>query len=309
MDAPYDDVFAGNHDVVFHQREEEWMAGDFYNIPDDVTRGVSLAPAQFGDATADENIKSGCGVFGESQVGFGIDGYSDEGWKGSTGFDEVAVFSQPEWGQDQALLGVNHFEKTDPFSTNMFFTDRSSDSSHLRFPEDHSAAAKPKDALFEYSSTTIFLSSDTPGVIGNRVLDLFCNRFTAQILKVNLEKSVVKVSLSVAGVTCVLKARIYADCNNELTTHALEFQRRSGDTLIFHDVYRCVSDCMKLEFGAAGPAVESSIQTFGSELRLFPEVPAGNVPTGDIMPMLPSSLLASAMAWTAALPGDAARAF
>jgi len=65
-------------------------------------------------------------------------------------------------------------------------------------------------------------------------LDFLETQVASSVTKVRHAKCSIKANVFVAGLMCTIKVRIYRDdCGN----HAVEFQRRAGDCLVFGHVY------------------------------------------------------------------------
>jgi len=102
------------------------------------------------------------------------------------------------------------------------------------FPEGATAPALPEDTLFRLEVTT-FESDLAPDEIGNKLLQIF-NQAAASVKKVNYKKFSIKVDAHMQGVPCGLKVRVY----RQEAVHAIEFQRRSGDSIVFNRLYQQV---------------------------------------------------------------------
>merc|ERR1719277_1213932 len=76
----------------------------------------------------------------------------------------------------------------------------------------------------------------------NRLLEYLQSEFALEILKFRSKKFSIKTNVFVNSAMCTLKARAYQRPQGEI---ALEFQRRSGDTVAFSGIYRKASNYLQ----------------------------------------------------------------
>jgi len=176
------------------------MSGDFYREDDNVVRGVTFPQS------------------GMSDTGHMKDGHMEEVWRKELFGDESCFLDPlhqsrdfPYEGSAKEVLSLERFEAGDK------------------------PPNVPNDEFFQLESTTIFLQGVSPVETGNKLLDLFNNgELEASIRKVNHIKFSIKVEVYSEGAMCLLKVRGY----QQESKYALEFQRRSGDGIVFNRVYR-----------------------------------------------------------------------
>jgi len=96
---------------------------------------------------------------------------------------------------------------------------------------------------FRLETTTLRLNLPakdmSPHMIGDSILAFLNEACTAQILKVRPSKFWVKANVFVEGRPCVVKARAYSEGSN---AYAVEFQRRSGCSVLFNCIYNQAVD-------------------------------------------------------------------
>jgi len=175
------------------------MTGDFYGEPQDIERGLTLCS---GTAAA-------FGCAGELRPELGV------------------AESRDLHGLSCPASGCEADRPSEPAVVH-------SSTGSLRFKEDDVPPAIPADSFFQLEVTTIPISMfQEPKVTGNRLLDLF-GQLDASVLKVNHSKFSIKVKVCSEGVFCNIKVRVYRQEHG----HAVEFQRRSGDGIVFNRIFR-----------------------------------------------------------------------
>eukprot|EP00973_Karenia_brevis_P072801 10110035-Karenia_brevis.AAC.3 len=92
----------------------------------------------------------------------------------------------------------------------------------------------PTDCFFDLAATTGYVISNTPHEIGDRMVKFLREAVDSTIVKVNRCKFAIKANVSVEGLTFTMKIRIY---KLRAAGFAVEFQRRSGDTIGFHRAF------------------------------------------------------------------------
>mmetsp|Transcript_26321 Transcript_26321/g.55896 ORF Transcript_26321/g.55896 Transcript_26321/m.55896 type:complete len:443 (-) Transcript_26321:149-1477(-) len=214
---------------------EEWRQngasfdGDFYREPDNVTRGVMLAPPRLEVSTRAGSCFEG---------GFHGDFYHESHDIG-VGMDHGQV---PELFAESALAGFPGCLGSDPDYLIKFdpFTNAKEQISALpsvleRFEEGDVPPTAPSDELFEFEVTTLYASCEAPHDIGNHLLDFLDTQMVSSVSKVRRKKYAIKADAFVGTVMCTLKVRVYGQERGE---YAIEFQRRSGDCLTFNSAYQ-----------------------------------------------------------------------
>jgi len=94
--------------------------------------------------------------------------------------------------------------------------------------------ALPVDPYFRLEGTTVHLKNLSPVQIGNGLINMLRHEAAASITKMSRIKFTVKAFVHVDSVSCDVKIRVY----KQEFGYAVEFQRRSGDTLAFQGLYR-----------------------------------------------------------------------
>merc|ERR1712232_145293 len=103
----------------------------------------------------------------------------------------------------------------------------------------------PDDPLFELLSTSLALHVNSAGAVANALLEFFDGELACTVEKVSLGKFSMKIKWHSDGIWCVLKVRLYSHSSNVIA----EFQRRSGDALVFQDGYDSVAQFLTSHFG------------------------------------------------------------
>jgi len=111
--------------------------------------------------------------------------------------------------------------------------------SDVRFGTADTPPHVPDDASFHFEATTLFLPSGgpTPSEAGNRLLDFLGGEVAALVTKVNPKKFTIKAEALCQGRACDIKVRGYQQASG----CAFEFQRQSGDTVSFNNLFRQAS--------------------------------------------------------------------
>lgn len=200
------------------------LSGDFYREPDDVERGVSLAPppplgglagsaSPFGDCYQDANdIFKGVPMgIADLHSGFmdGLDPFSGFPGKFELGSgttkDEASV--RPE-----------------------------------RFMESDSPPQAPSDLAFSFESTTLYTPAEggaiPPFILANRLLDFLDTEVVSSVTKVRRQKFTIKADVFVGSIMCTIKIRVYSASRDN---YAIEFQRRRGDCVAFSNTFERVA--------------------------------------------------------------------
>ena len=119
----------------------------------------------------------------------------------------------------------------------------------------------PADPFFDMAVTTV-VSDAEPYRIGNDLLDLF-GTIPGKVVKVNTTKFTIKAEVEIYPAPCLLKVRIYRLGEKQF---AVEFQRRSGDSICFQNLFKCAS-ALLLDF-AMPPGLAPPVPAYELESRL-----------------------------------------
>jgi len=110
--------------------------------------------------------------------------------------------------------------------------------SAFRFPP-----AVPSDPFFKLESTTLVVSTRSPWRIGELLLDFLSTWVVVYSLKVKPAKCSIKSRFLHDGIPCCLKIKVYS---MDSTTYAVEVQRRSGDVVVFNEVFRALTGFLEV---------------------------------------------------------------
>jgi len=115
--------------------------------------------------------------------------------------------------------------------------------SHLWFKLGTLAPVLPLDTFFRLEATTVFLGNGggSAGGIGNLLLAYFDAGGMAAVDKVSPVKFAFKSTIEHLGFYCEVKVRMYRHGSG----HAVEFQRRDGDLVLFTRVYQRAASHLK----------------------------------------------------------------
>lgn len=103
------------------------------------------------------------------------------------------------------------------------------------FKQGGCAPEVPTDVYFRFEETNIEVNGKTADSLGNRLIDIFSKEYAMHIIKTSLHKFSIKAEAT-SPTWFVLKARIYS----KGASHIVEFQRRKGDTVAFHQFFHKV---------------------------------------------------------------------
>lgn len=244
------------------------LDGDFYQEPDTVTRGVSLAsmPVPFGgfshlDPYGDsEDFGKAATAWSELCQG---EVPSQEGTfsQGSYYCDYGAQESAFDMGFQQVSKNAN----CDPGSAE-------------RFEQADVSPCLPNDSFFELEVTTLHIFDAKACKIMNCLLDFLemGDQVKSSVTKVRRQKFWIKADVFVDGLMCTMKVRSYHCQSQSIGSSdyvAVEFQRRKGDCVAFNKVYSLAAQDLKRvgTVANAPDAVDARI----SSLPCFEEFAAG----------------------------------
>jgi len=187
------------------------LLGDFYNEPDNVTRGLSLYDAadlslQFGDSS-------------QFALGFcGEQGFFHHG--------DVHLF-------DKQIAG----DIRDPWAAS--FPDCRAAPCVSRFQDGDEAPPIPDHGLWQIEKTSFDVADACAVQLANCMLEFFDTQVAALITKVSRRKFTIKVEARLDGLSCMTKIRIY---RLALGQYRVEMQRRCGDIIAFQRLYKWTSE-------------------------------------------------------------------
>mmetsp|Transcript_33055 Transcript_33055/g.58786 ORF Transcript_33055/g.58786 Transcript_33055/m.58786 type:complete len:409 (+) Transcript_33055:86-1312(+) len=236
--------------------EPSWRAmGDFYCEPDNVTRGLTMCPADVHQASF-----GGFDLNGEA-AGF-IKGFAGPGVGKATDY-----FSDTLSGE--ILHGV--IAKRDCFV------------------ETDSPPSLPADTFFKLEHTSFFTSGEPAFVIGNHLLDFLYNDVVSSIKNLDKRKYCTNADVFVNNDMCSLEIHVYA---HDSKRFAIEFQKLSGDAFTFYNAYQKAFHHLKLRGTNVEGGPEPSLKAaFG----VPPELPEGlpAVIDSDLTPLFDMAALVS----------------
>lgn len=191
------------------EESEEWRSpADYYFVPDNVTRGLTLAGV---DAPPPDSFKG---------LGADVDFYREPAVNKAVAscLDEVNVYSS---------------STTDTCSL--------PNASTKRFTEENRPPHVPAASFFQLTLTTLRVLTSMPHEIGNILLDFLTNQVASTLSKVNHNKFSIKGDVFENFSMCTMKVKVF----QEQEHFAIEFQRRKGDALTFHNVFSKASNYFK----------------------------------------------------------------
>jgi len=217
MDGAFDPqgIFAGGAlDASF--------PGDFYRVQDDVTRGITMDAGDLSHMQ-EPSSKNGGDFYMEPDV---IKGVS----MGAVFDGHLDYMGKPEmFGMDAGLAATSLWGAGSMHANSAVFS-----LGFERFQESDKPPCAPDDTFFQFEATTLFAKSRSPADIGNSVLDFLASQVLSSITKVRRHKFAIKADIFVENRKCTLKVRVYSERGEQF---AVEFQRRSGDSLAFQSIF------------------------------------------------------------------------
>jgi len=222
--------------------EPQFLLGDFYGGETPVTRGVCLA----GDSCDDTLLGGGflCQTLG-------LDYHKDN----------KLGFSEEDLGGDLTCIAIDfHFPDIEdgPDSPFDYFGVHHATSPIAKVPATPAAvfvlgarAPRLSDQPFrEVEATTVELQTFEPARLGNTLQDFLFEICGVVSVKVSREKFAIKAELTSGLNSCVVKLRIYEVAPGSF---AVEMQRRRGDAVFFVQIFRKLSQYLKVHGFAAAP--------------------------------------------------------
>lgn len=205
-------------DGLYDASDAPPLMADFYREPDNVVRGISLETTHFDF----DSYSDACGV---AFSGLGP-------WEPSKFIEQPSRFIElPSKSHEEPLRVIEA-------STEAVPTLQGFKGPHQRFTKRQEGRKVPEDPFFYMERTTQFLPGVCASEAGNHVLDVLEQQIESRILKVSNEKLSFRAEASHSGRDCQMKVYIY----QQESGCAVEFQRRSGDSVLFWDVYQKASE-------------------------------------------------------------------
>lgn len=99
----------------------------------------------------------------------------------------------------------------------------------------------PQDPHFRNERTTIHIEDRQPSQLWSSLLSFLTEETFVVPLKVTPKKYAITATVTLQGASCELKVRVYSQTRG----FDVEFQRRSGDAIVFNDVYRRIVQELK----------------------------------------------------------------
>jgi len=165
------------------------------------------------------------------------------------------------------------------------------DFSEVRFQKGDSPPPAPTDSFFKFEVTTLYATSHEPFEIGNNLLDFLSGQVVSTLTKVRRPKFSIKADVFADGMMCTLKIRVYGQNPGQF---AIEFQRRTGDTLSFNGTFQKAAAFLESQ-----PHLSLQSNEAPAPVLSFmpPELPAGlaeqSVDEVDLQPLLDMTSLVS----------------
>uniref|UniRef100_A0A7S4UWC9 Uncharacterized protein n=1 Tax=Alexandrium monilatum TaxID=311494 RepID=A0A7S4UWC9_9DINO len=221
------------------------LTGDFYREPDNVVRGLSLSQASL-----------------EAPCLSPFKGFADGGFYCEPD-DILQGISISPGTQADLLRGSLDLCKVLGKAPDCPSKASCIPADNERFTEANIPPDTPSDRFFKLEATTLHLSSRAPWDIGNDLLDFLNTRVVSSITKVNRQKFTVKADVFIEASSCALKARAYRE---ERGMYALEFQRRSGDSVAFNRLFQQAAEVLSPRFVPVKAVVEADLDMNRREL-------------------------------------------
>lgn len=213
------------------------LGGDFYFEPDCVTRGVTLANADFSSAPLDEQLLGDYGalkgtLYQEQHVDF-----TSGTWVPLGDFADQ-VNGGPHGGPVPRMPHIRGMPpKRDTCAV-------------VEPPKGVVPPELPADPLFQLEATAIYLANSNAHAVWHDLLEFFDGHVTASVTKMSPNKFALKADLySEEHTMCSLKTRIYT-CPKQ-DSLVVEFQRREGDGVAFNKGFRHASTYLKARSGSS----------------------------------------------------------
>jgi hypothetical protein len=154
--------------------------------------------------------------------------------------DRMMLHQRNEKMQEQGKLQCPKLEDTTPSAMDSKGSWKNPVS---HFDDDREPRRMPKDPFFSLEKTTLILQTSSLAKVGNSLLAFLEHKVSSSVDKVSIEKFSVKSQVFVGLSWCRIKVNLYyrdsaKDC-------VVEFQRRDGDLIAFHDVFNEATNYLK----------------------------------------------------------------
>jgi len=255
-------------DGLYDASDAPPLMADFYREPDNVVRGVTLESTPFDF----DSYGDACGA--------ALSGP----WEPLKFIEQPSRFIElPSKSNEESLRVIDESTEAGP-------TFQGFKGPQHRFTERQEGRKVPEDPFFYMERTTQFLPGVCASEAGNHVLDFFEQEIESRILKLSNEKLSFRAEAFHSGRDCQMKVYIY----QQESGCAVEFQRRSGDSILFWDVYQKASEyrCKHTDLHGLQPSL-GYLNANPSEVQ-----PAEN--TSEVQPadsLLNQGLLKSVVVW------------
>jgi serine/threonine protein kinase len=103
-----------------------------------------------------------------------------------------------------------------------------------RFSGNDCPPSIPNDDSFELEPTAFYVHGKEPVKLGNHIINFLSMAAGAVVTKVNTKKWTIKADVDGESGACTMKVRVYSAGEGR---HAIEFQRRGGETTALHNVF------------------------------------------------------------------------
>jgi len=167
--------------------------------------------------------------------------------------------------------------------------------SAVRFMESDFPPEVPVDSFFKLDATTLYVGGCAPSTLGNYILDFLNQQVISIISKVRRAKFSIKADVFVNSMMCTMKIRTFKQTSGQF---AVEFQRRDGDSVSFHEAFQQASAYLK-RFVAVADASEALGRVRGTgdkDVVASPELAGISLEEADLLPLLEMVALPSMQA-------------
>lgn len=271
--------------------------GDFYRADDDVTRGVSMAQSFDASGRADDHTFDACfgdgDYYREPDVFKGMGMSSNDAMvfqSANTSYSDYYRAPEPLRGMGMGMPEVEMLQGS------IFpeclegmpdgFCKMVAGAGPERFKEADAPPPMPTNPLFRLETTTVRVLPDNMGgsYIGDVLLEFLDKKVVSTILKINRRKYTIKAHVFLDHIMCTLKIRVYEQPSGG--TYAVEFQRRSGDAVVFGHAF-CEGKKHILMHFASASAEEAPKVDFVPRIapQNLPQASTGGLQNFDATPL------------------------
>lgn len=225
--------------------------GDFYRPSDDITRGLSMAQSfEVSGRTADDTFDACFGdgeYYREPDVLKGVGMSSNDAMvfqSASTSYSDYYRAPEPLRGVG---MGMSSMPEMEMLQGSIFpdclagmpdaFGKTLTGAGPKGFTEADAPPLMPRDPLFRLQTTTFHVLPGNSGgsYIGDVLLEFLDKKVVSTIVKINRRKYTIKAHVFLDHIMCTLKIRTYEQASGG--TYAVEFQKRSGDSVVFSHAF------------------------------------------------------------------------